>query len=124
MMDNDDDSAFSFHDEEDHKQTQENSSTDSEANLNSRDEVKEIKKVIDRETKAVGRMRLLIVLAMLAVAGAITTMTYLVLADEQDSDFRAQVSYYLFRRPFDVPDIYVCLIHLFTINLFFSIHSV
>ena len=58
---------------------------------NSRDEVEEIKKIIREETKVVRNWRWVVIVAMLLVGGAVTTLTCIFLANEEEDEFEDSV---------------------------------
>ena len=59
-----------------------------------RDEVHEIKKLIQDETASVRRWRWVVVMAMLVVSATVTTATYWFLEQEETSDFETSVRIY------------------------------
>mmetsp|Transcript_94 Transcript_94/g.267 ORF Transcript_94/g.267 Transcript_94/m.267 type:complete len:1155 (-) Transcript_94:417-3881(-) len=69
-------------------------STTSESASASKDEVKEIQRLIGRETRVVQRLRFVVIFAMLLVAAAVTTATFIFLANEEDSDFENSFDLY------------------------------
>ena len=59
-----------------------------------RDEVHEIKKLIQDETASVRRWRWVVVMAMLVVSATVTTATYWFLEQEETNDFETSVRIY------------------------------
>ena len=57
-----------------------------------RDEILEIRKQSQKETARVRTWRILVTLALLATAVAVTVTTYLLLVDQEDKNFRNVVS--------------------------------
>jgi len=58
------------------------------------DEIRNIKRTINQETKAVQRLRVVVLLVMLALAGAVTTATYIFLSDQEEDDFKSSFELY------------------------------
>jgi len=78
MMDNDDLADMTF--------------TESSNLSEERDEIQEIRKQSQRETAQVRVWRIMVTLALLATAVAVTVTTYILLVNQEDENFRNVVS--------------------------------
>lgn len=65
---------------------------DSVTSETARDELKEMKKIVEQESRTIGFWRLIVCLGIVVVGAAVTWMTYVFLSNDETKNFEKAVS--------------------------------